>query len=331
MTLPEIMIALVISAVLLTGVIQVFISSKQSYRLLDANSRVQENGRFSIEYLTHDVRMAGYTGCFRGDTIDVENILNDPNNFNWDLANPVEGNEWNAGGWTPALNAQIDGSVLNETDVLITRGLDTDGIGLVDPFSDGAQLFVDAAGNNINDGDIVMVTDCERASIFQVTNQQVTGGGGSVNIVHSAANTVQPGNSTPQLVNSYGADAQVARFVTNVYYIGTGNSGEPALFRRRLVGNSLVEQELVEGVENMQVLYGEDIDNDGIANRYVAANVAAMANVVSIRISLLLRSMDNVTTAPQTYAYNGQNITATDRRIRRVFTTTVKLRNRGLL
>ncbi|HFD92130.1 MAG TPA: prepilin-type N-terminal cleavage/methylation domain-containing protein [Gammaproteobacteria bacterium] len=330
MTLPEIMIALTISTILLTGVIQIFISSKQSYRLLDANSRVQENGRFSVDYLTSDLRMAGYTGCYRGTAAGVENILNTPNQFEWDLATPLAGNEWNGAGWTPALAPAIAGQVLDNTDVIITRGLDTDGIGLVAPYSDAAQLFVDSAAENINDGDIVMVTDCENASMFQVTNQQVAGGGAIVNIVHSNAAMI-PGNTGSLLANSYGADAQLARFVTNVYYIGTGASGEPALFRQTLVGNTLQTQEMVDGVENMQILYGEDLDGDGVANRYVTADNANMANVSSVRVSLLLRSMDNVTDSPQSYTYNGVDTVAGDRRIRRVFTTTVKMRNRGLL
>lgn len=330
MTLVEIMIALAISTILLTGVIQIFISSKQSYLLLDANSRVQENGRFTIDYLASDLRMTGFTGCYRGTAASVENILNDQTNFNWDLANPLEGNEWTGAGWAPALDAAIAGQVLENTDVLITRSMDTDGISLVSPFSNSAQLFVDPANNNINDGDILMVTDCDSASMFQVTNQQVTGGGTLVNIVHSNA-VMSPGNAGSLLANSYGADAELARFVTNVYYIGTGASGEPALFRQRLAGNALQAQELVEGVENMQILYGEDLDGDNIANRYVTADNANMANVTSVRVSLLLRSTDNVTSAPQTYTYEGTDITATDRRIRRVFTTTIKLRNRGLL
>lgn len=331
LSLVEILVALGISAVLLTGVIQIFISSKQSYRMLEATSRLQENGRFAVSFLTEDLRMAGYTGCYSGTPGNIETILNDPNNYNWDLSAPLEGNEWTGGGWTPALDSSISGQVLNGTDVIVTRGLASDGINLVSPFSDSAQLFVDPGGNNINDGDILMVTDCSSASMFQVTNQQVTGGGTRVNIVHSSSGSWTPGNSGPQLANSFGDDAEVARFETNVYYIGTGASGGPALFRRSLItGGTMQAQELVDGVEDMQILYGEDTDSDGVANRYVTANnVADMANVVSVRIRLLLRTEDNIASQAQTYTYNGQTYTATDLRLRRVFTTTVKLRNRG--
>lgn len=331
MTLVEIMIALGISVILLTGVLQIFQSSKISYRTLEASARVQENGRFAISFMAEDLRMAGYTGCYTGTAANIESLLNNPTAYGWDYTTPLAGNEWNGGGWTPALDPLIAGQVLNNTDVFVTRGLATNGIGLTAPFTNAAGLFVNPAANNINNGDILMVTDCNRASIFQATNQQIVGFG--VNIVHSNAGGWVPGNTGPLLANNYAADAQVARLQTNVYYIGTGATGAPALFRRSLIANgALPAQELVEDVENMQVLYGEDLDNDSIANRYVSANnVTNMANVVSVRVGLLLRSADNIASTPQTYTFNGVTTLANDLRIRRVFSTTVKLRNRGIL
>jgi type IV pilus assembly protein PilW len=313
LTLIEIMIALGISIILMTGLLQVFISSKQSYRLTEASARLQENGRFAVSFLTDDLRMAGYTGCYRGLPSNVESILNNPTAYNWDFSKALDGNEATGGGWSPALDASIAGLVLPDTDVVIMRGLSNDGISLVAPYSDSGQLFVDPAADNVQDGDILMVTDCLNASMFQATNQQVVGG--RVNLVHSNAGGWVPGNTGPLLSNSFGADAQLARFVTNIFYIGTGASGEPALFRRSL-GNSgvMTDQELVEGVENMQVVYGEDTDNDKVS---------------SVRISLLLRTDDAIASAAQTYTYNGANVAAADLRIRRVFTTTIKLRNRG--
>src|SRR5690606_26200737 len=63
MTLIEIMIALLIGAFLLGGVLQIFINSKQTYRMQEGLSRMQENGRFAMEFLEHDLRMAGFWGC----------------------------------------------------------------------------------------------------------------------------------------------------------------------------------------------------------------------------------------------------------------------------
>ncbi|MDX9741031.1 MAG: PilW family protein [Gammaproteobacteria bacterium] len=336
--LIEIMVALAISAVLLTGVIQIFLSSKLSYRVADANARVQEGGRFAVNFITDDLRMAGYTGCFRGELTDpskVENVLNTPAAFSWDLGTPLAGHDGGAAGWSPALPGELAGLVRAGTDVVITRGLDSSGIRLVPPFPAGgpgsAKFFVNEAGNNLNDADIVMVTDCRNGSIFQITNQQPAGG--KVNVVHSSGCAAcVPGNTAPQLGNRYGADAEIARLQTNIYYIGTNDAGEPALFRMSLANNGALQpMELIAGAEDMQVLYGEDADGDGVANRYARAHEVTMENVVSVRYSLLLRSEDNITGEPQVYLYNGEEQTAADRRLRRVFGSTVKLRNRGLL
>lgn len=59
-SLVEVLVALMISLFLIAGVIQLFIGSKQSYRFYDALSRIQENGRFALEAISRDIRMADY-------------------------------------------------------------------------------------------------------------------------------------------------------------------------------------------------------------------------------------------------------------------------------
>jgi type IV pilus assembly protein PilW len=63
MTLIEIMIALLIGAFLLGGVLQIFVGSKQTNKMQEGLSRLQENGRFAMDFLAKDIRMAGYWGC----------------------------------------------------------------------------------------------------------------------------------------------------------------------------------------------------------------------------------------------------------------------------
>ena len=87
-------------------------------------------------------------------------------------------------------------------------------------------------------------------------------------------------------------------------------------------------QELVEGIEDMQIEYGLDLDADGDADTYLSGAGLDMSQVVAVRVSLLVRSLaDNLTSAPQTYVYNGVAVTATDNRLRKVFTATITLRN----
>lgn len=68
-------------------------------------------------------------------------------------------------------------------------------------------------------------------------------------------------------------------------------------------------QILVSGVENMQILYGEDVDGNGTADRYVPSDFATldMTRVVSVRVSLLFQSNDPIEINPvqKTYNLNG--------------------------
>ena len=113
---------------------------------------------------------------------------------------------------------------------------------------------------------------------------------------------------------------------TVTYSIAVGESGEPALFR----SENGVNVELIDGIENMQVLYGIDDDADNYANQFVVASaVTDSLAVVSIRLMLLVRSaMPNVTEGVQVYNFNGVTIIATDNRLRQVFSTSIALRNR---
>jgi type IV pilus assembly protein PilW len=92
----------------------------------------------------------------------------------------------------------------------------------------------------------------------------------------------------------------------------------------------------------MQILYGINVDLDirNTVDAYVPANlVTEFSKVISIRISLLMQSVeDGSVPAPQAYTFDGViynggagngNLPA-DNRVRRVFTSTIGLRNRAL-
>lgn len=101
----------------------------------------------------------------------------------------------------------------------------------------------------------------------------------------------------------------------------------------------MVSQELIEGVQDMQIFYGEDTNGDRIVDQYVDANaVADWANVLSVRVNLLLVSLENnLANAAQTILFPadtggagtvGNSFAAGDRRIYQTFTTTIGIRNR---
>jgi type IV pilus assembly protein PilW len=186
------------------------------------------------------------------------------------------------------------------------------------------------AGNPLQQADIIAVADCEASAVLQICGANPSGSG---TVAHNEGTACgSPGNATENLGKVFREDARILLPVVETLYSAPGASGRPALWKlnnSRPLGSDN-PQELIEGVEDMQALYGEDTDDDETADIFVAANAVSDWNdVVSVRVSLLLQTLnDNLSLQAQQYLYNGATLTAGDRRLRRVFTTTVSLRNR---
>jgi len=330
LSLVEVLVALVISLFLLTGIVQVYLSHRVSYTFSEAISRIQENGRFALDTMTQDLRMAGFFGCAIFDPLDTSTLVNN--------LNPA------GAGYTAAIYDFIgqgplngtDGDGLNGSDSITLRGAKPDQVTIQPPFnvSTSANIFVTAT-NSIQPGDIVMLSNCRGGDIFQVTNKTAGGGATQDAIVHNTGAGDSPGNYNPDtcgggnahcLSQTYGSDSTMFELQTVTYSIAVGASGEPALWR----SDNGTNVELIEGIEQMQILYGVDTDADNFANQYVVSTaVADMLTVMSVRLMLLVRSdSDGVTEGAQVYNYNGASTTAADQRLRQVFSTTIALRNR---
>ena len=319
MTLIEIMIALLIGVFLLGGVIEIFTASQQTYRMQENLSRLQENGRFAMDFLARDIRMAGFIGC--NSQANLTSILKPPTSYLYKFSNPVDGFEaTSATAWTPAIDPAITLPLGGSDVVTIRRADDTISFTVTAQATNTADLTLDATATTANlksagfldsaganNCAIAVVSNCSAATVFQVS------AAGANNLSHNAGGGCAPDNSTNDLGNTY-KNGQVYPINTISYYVRTGASGSPTLYRRIGLNDA---QEIVEGIEQMQVLYGVDTDAEGTANYYVTANnVANMAQVVSIRITLTVRTLD------------GNLTTAGDGRIRHNFTTTIALRNR---
>ncbi len=358
-TIIEIMVAVTLSLILLGGVIQIYLSSRITHRLQAASSNVQENGRFAMEFITKDIRMAGISGCANINKVKITNNV-DISKTDDDIDNTVASFTRTNGitGYTydptKTFPTQLTAygltatNVVKNTDILYLQraqscpggdivchnNVDVGGSDKTTCTSGGATKaasykIADNTQCNIQKNDIIMISNCTNADIHAVTN--TPGTSAFATITH--ANNL---NTSSKLSASYGAGSSISKVTASIYYIGKNASGEPALYRRSLENNatvnSLVTTELVEGIYNMSVLYGVDTDDDASPNRYVpSVDVAAAEwpNVVSVRITFSSRSNDtNAIENDSTYKYDNNNVT--DRRLRRDFSTTVTIRNRAL-
>lgn len=359
-SLVEVMIAMTIGLILTAGVIQLFLGSKTTYRFHDAVSRVQENARFALEALNYDIRMAGNMGCSAYIQTFFNTLNGSPPAFNpgdgiqgWEANGTAPGNTFalpsataavvdaSTGGWATAAGATLDAGTMALPGSDIVRIYRGDGnTGTINSISPGASTVVNVTPNaNIQDGDILLLTDCGPEGYWgQACNTQAIGNGVSINAVLSAG--CSPGN-IPNLSIDLENGGQIVKLQSYIYYVGKRDNNAnnpPGLFRRPLGvagGNGAAAgaaEEVVEGVESMQILYGIDTNNDRVVERYVTANnVVDWTEVLSVQVALLMRATelgDDISGAV-THVLGGVNATATnDRRLRQVFNTTIALRNR---
>ena len=324
-SLVEIMIALVLGVLLMAAAGQVFYINKRTHQVLEAQSRLQENGCYALDLLTKSIREAGYLGC-ASKSINIANTLNTSTDYLYNMAAGLQGAEWvSASSWTPALDASI-ASPASGGDVITIRGRTGTVLKLQAAMSAHYGSLLVPANNTLQTCDTVMVADCSAVSVLQLSAIHVDG-----TLDHAVGGACVPGNATTDLGKVYQSDAEVSLVATTSYYLRASSnaqfSGQLSLWRRI---NANAAEEMVEGVQDMQIRYGEDTDADGSPNRYVTADlVANWANVVSVRTSLLVSTTAiNLTVVNQTVSFNGATQTAANGRLMRAFSATVGIRNR---
>ena len=379
LTLVELMVALVLGLFLTGLVATIYLGSKQSYSMSTQIARSQEGTRFTTNFLKKDLRMAAYTECSR--QTRVNSLLKTPmvdeaGIFGWeydgtgasntafnltyqdidpsgDIAAARTSNTGAASKWVSSagvLPATLhDLEPLTGSDILLVKREEQLNLEIV-PITNATNRTFNTSSiiqGQVDRGTIVKIGNCNLQDKFQ--NQVPSN---NINARLRALENLTGGNYLPGNVDdtafswsaAWSASDRLYKEVTTIYYVGTGASGIPSLFR--LVSDCGLSpdcrgrsaaSEVVEGVESMQVLYGEDTDTtpDGVANIYRSADgVGDFNNVVSVKLGLLIRSPDNTKQEVDTNNYVlADSVTIdvpNDRYLRYVTNNTVHLRNTGL-
>lgn len=349
LTITELMVSVAISIVVLSALVYVYVGSRGAYRTNEAVARVQETGRFALEWIARDIRSAGYFGCASRAT-SIE-IYTRSGAGAIPFGAGIWGYEDGAGFSTTATPRTNPTSIPHvRGDVLVLSFMDDSAnIRVVEQDAQNANIKV-APTTPFQKDDDLLATDCQRAALFNATNISGgncnVGGGpfGCTTIVHAAT-----GNN-PHRIPSFGRDGRaiVARLARVGYFIGTNRGGRPSLYRFETSGQAVPvpAQEVVENVEDIDFLYGVDTNSDGAVDAYADAAAVTAANqwdrVLSVRVSLVAVSSEAAATPRQQEIYlrdtSGDTVvdsqsprmagTADQRRLRQTFTSTVALRNR---
>jgi len=342
-SIVELMVAVTLSLILIGGVLSLVYSSKVTYLENERVSSTQEGGRAAFEMILRDLRGSGFPGCSQPvpGLVTSNNILTDPTSFLWGLDIPVQGYEGSSGTFSPVLDPLLSGAgkpPSSNNDIIVIRTMRA-GVpqlrtsGFTKP-TENVTVSKTAAQKVV--GNTFVISDCQAQTFFAAS---VTDNSSSATLTVTTGGTA-PTNQSSNLLGSFNAGALVTPIDTVAYYIAPSETAAtdgdaaagPALWRIVSSEHSAQPQELIPGVERMELQYGVDTNGDGVVDEYDDADViTTWGNVVSVRVAILVRSSqpNSPDVDSKTYTLLGKAVGPfTDHYERSLYTTTVTLRNR---
>ena len=291
LSLVELMVSVAIGLLILTGVVYVFVNTSDARRELERTSRQLENGRFAIDLLGDDLRMAGFYGELNVGSLTAPTALPDPCSAtvaDWNSAIPVHVQGYYNGLGAPASCLIAGLNILAGTDILVVRRARAclAGVGTC-PAAVGGMPYVQAS-----------------LCANEVSPQHV---------LDTANFTLKKKDCTTA--------ADKRQYFVNIYYVSTDNgSGVSVPTLKRLTftpgsgatasspANFTVDP-LVEGIERFHLEYGLDTTTlpapDGSPDIYIndpndypasactgACPVNNWMNVMTVHVYLVARNLE---------------------------------------
>lgn len=360
----ELLVALALGLLVVAGIVQLFVGNSRTYEIVNAQARLQENARFAFEFISRPARMAGFYGC----APEFDNMVSQLNGSwqntpEYNITEPVDG--WNSndnGTWGPdnlTTLPRTEGATNTRVDIA-GNGIDTDTLqGSSDllvfrmvrqPFAqlaetlqpDGEAVVLTPGGQpEFDDGDVVVLADCEQATVFKITDTTVVGDEVTLeravgaNTFDNSTNVTTPtGDILPATLSligrSYGETATVGVVESHFFFIAesteTDRDGGQVFALWEKVGAD-APRELVQGVDDMQVLFGIDTSGNVVSavEQYVTiqqvqdlrdASPFAPLAIAAIQVRLRINSVEPLS------ENNSQPM-------ERTFTKTIHVRNFG--
>ncbi|MBT8135967.1 MAG: PilW family protein [Gammaproteobacteria bacterium] len=261
-SLIELMVAMSIGIVLIGGAIYVYDEARSTLNINDTLARMQENARWALDVIEPDIRLAGYWGRHtNGVTIDRRAGSANP------LAVAVTGDcdtSW-------AIDVQVSLAASNNAD----PGLDC----------------IDAADHRAGTDTLQL----RHASGRNFATAQLEAGRIYVRTHETGEGSLFAGAAEPPI-----NDGQNNALVAHVYHVRPytiAGDSLPSLRRQGLttVGGTptMIDQEVISGIEDLQVQFGIDRNDDGAVDRYVDPDNAVLATnprIRAVRVWLRMRA-----------------------------------------
>ena len=356
MSIIELLIALGLGLLVVSGIVQLFVGNSRTSEVVTAQSRMQENARFAFEFISRSARSAGYLGCAPELNNFARHLTGNWNLIpEYNVTEPVDGWDSNGDGtFVPDnlttlprsgaadINVHIAGNGIDRdtladaADILVFRSVERPVARLATTLQPDGNPVVSTPGGDPSFAvdDVVVVSNCEQGALFKVTGVAVAGDETTLQRATAATGlpfdnsptiTTATGDVVPETLSvlgrSYGVDATVARMQSDFYFVAESaddNRSGDTVFALWVKAGANAPVELVQGVEDMQVLYGVDTTDDDTLNinQYQAIqDVVDVTEIVAVRVTLVINSVDEV-------AEIGDEL-------RRTFSKTIFVRNLG--
>lgn len=301
-SIVELMVALTIGLILIAGLLILMIGNIQGYGELSKSGYQVDNARFSNQLLRDEISNAGYYG----DLSFVPGFTSLPTSpCNTALSDvdarymiPLQGvNEYSSS--NSALACKTGLSVKAGTDMLLVRRAASTAVALA--ARDAAKLYLASS----TDAAKVLASDTDTSDVSFLSTPRFQ----NVRAYQEKIFFVSTCNVCS------GTDADTIPTLKVIELKATGWEGPAAL---------------VEGIEEFELEYGLDTDEDGAVNSFVSLPNSAgqWASVAAVRFSMLVRNIDTSTNVvSKSYQVGPDLLTKSDNFKRHAYSMTVRLRN----
>ncbi len=285
--LIEVMISVAIAAFLVAGALTIYSDSAKTYSVHEASSRLEENARYVYSVLEPDLRMASYWGLTKG-SLGISGAV----------------------AQTGAAAIALAGGAATSCGTNFSVDLNTTVEGTNDGYTLGCAAY---NSRPMPSADTITV---RRASFIATSVAAGTTGPLRICSTRLSASLVNKASACTA------APAGIARdLIVHAYYVDRDSSTTtdmPTLWRKSLNSAGGVptfqDEEILPGVEDLQLQFGIDpTGTTGLVTQYVdpltAANLPATAQIVAVRVWVLLRS-DVIETGfvdARTYQYGNRS------------------------
>ncbi|KAA6187510.1 prepilin-type N-terminal cleavage/methylation domain-containing protein [Thiohalocapsa marina] len=272
-SLVELLVALVLGLLLAAGVAELSWNASRSFNRLNQEGLRIENARFALHLLSSDIEHAGFFGLY------------EPNEPKGSASAPPDPCE--------VINVAAAKLAFDDTHLLFPV------VGY-DSIPGSCSLTSWKAGTAI-----LVVRRADTQSVTAVTESDL----GYVYLKSDAQDAFFEcfGDAAICGASISGTRYDWRRYHVDIYYIRTYSvpgDGIPTLVRKPLGQESdtpmIVDPEsIIEGIEDMQLLFGVDATNDRVPDQYFSivemnTDVARWGDVVTVQLDLLARSIDPI-------------------------------------